>query len=57
MLYSLDNLEQVPTMIRDLLQNEIKRRKIAAAGYQRAHREHTWKKRVDDILQKIEQEE
>lgn len=57
MLYSLDNLERVPMLIRDLLQNEIKRRKIAAAGYQRAHREHTWKNRADDILQKIEQEE
>lgn len=56
-LYSLNDLKQLPGMIQNLLQNETKRRKIAAEGYLRAHSEHTWKNRADDIIRIIEQKE
>lgn len=56
-LYSLNDPEQLPTMILKLLANETERQKIADAGYRRACREHTWKNRVDSMLQIMEQTE
>lgn len=53
-LYRLDRLEELPQKIFDLLEDEERAIRIAAAGRRLAAEEHTWKERVQNIAELIE---
>lgn len=52
-LYSLEHLEKLPGIITECLENEEKSRKIAQKGYEKAVNGHTWKHRVEQLLEEI----
>lgn len=53
-MFSLRELERLPKMVKDLLQNNDKRNQIAERGYQYAKKYHTWDKRAKDLLKLID---
>lgn len=53
--YSLDSLERLPEMIKQLLNNPQKIQKISEAAYQKARKEHTWDDRVSRFINIVEQ--
>lgn len=55
-LYSLKQMDQIPAIIRAVLEDEEKAQAIAEAGYQKALQCHTWKHRVEEMLRIIEKE-
>lgn len=54
-IYSLENLEELPGRIETLLDNEEMAGQIAAAGKERADRELTWQHRVFEMLDYIQE--
>ena len=48
--YSLKDIEHLPELIKDLLDNEEKMAKIADRGYKTACASHTWKKRAEVLI-------
>ncbi len=46
-LYSLDHIKELPTIIRDALKNEDGLQHMAELAYEKCQRNHTWEKRVD----------
>ncbi len=50
-VYSLDNMEVLPGMVKTLLKNEMKMQQIADAGYQMALKDHIWEKRAIKIVE------
>lgn len=55
-LYSLKQTEQIPAIIRSVLDDDAKGEKIAYAGYHKAVLQHTWEHRVTEMLRVIELE-
>jgi spore maturation protein CgeB len=55
-LFELDHLEDLPQKLQKLLENEDERKQIAQKAYQKACREHTWKKRAQDLLKLVDGE-
>lgn len=49
-------LEELKEKIKFYLENPEKRKEIAEKGYLRAHKEHTYKKRLSELISKIEKE-
>ena len=49
-------LEELKEKIKFYLENPEKRKEIAEKGYLRAHKEHTYKKRLSELVSKIEKE-
>ncbi|GHU43629.1 hypothetical protein FACS1894111_09530 [Clostridia bacterium] len=50
LLYRLEHPEELPRMIKEVLQDKEKREKIAEKGYEKALAFHTWKARADEFL-------
>ena len=53
-LFRGDALEELPRRIKCLLHNEEERTRIARAGQEKARREHTWRKRAEELLELID---
>ncbi len=49
-LFRLGHLQELPQRIKDLLEDEPLRAKIAENGYQKAKAGHTWYKRAEELL-------
>jgi hypothetical protein len=49
-LYSLEERENLPDLIRDVLRSPARLADIASRGYRTARRAHTWAHRAEDIL-------
>lgn len=56
-LYRGDGLDQLPEKIRYLLEHDGERERIAMAGHEKALCEHTWRKRAEELLEIINDEE
>ena len=54
-LYSLSNMEEIPKIITDLLEDEKRRATIAKNGYEKAIKEETWSQRAEVIINLIDQ--
>jgi len=54
LMFSLENLKELPKKIRDVLENEEMQRRIAEAGCRKTLQEHTWEKRTEEILEFLE---
>lgn len=52
-LYSLDHLEELPNMIKDLLKHTDKAKCISECGYNEVNQHHMWKNRVKNNIEKI----
>lgn len=52
-LYSLEQLDEMVLVIKNLLNDTKKREKIAKSGYKCALENHTWKKRAEQLLELI----
>ena len=52
-IYDRDNQNSVGEKINELLANPEKAEKIAKAGYEKAHKEHTWENRAKEIMECI----
>lgn len=50
LLFRLSELSDLPEKVLGLLQEEDRRRKMAAKAYERAKNEHTWRKRTEEFL-------
>lgn len=50
LLFRLSELDALPQKALGLLQDEDRRRQIAARAYERAKEEHTWRKRTEEFL-------
>lgn len=50
-LFKRTELDKLPDKIRYLLEHEEERESIAAAGYEKAIREHTWRVRTEQLLE------
>ena len=48
--YSLEKREELPELVKKLLEKPEKCMEIAERGYERAVQEHTWKQRAEAIL-------
>ena len=48
--YSLEKREELPELVKKLLEKPEKCMKIAERGYESAVQEHTWKQRAEAIL-------
>ncbi|MGN0350669.1 MAG: glycosyltransferase [Roseburia sp.] len=55
-LFSLEQLEYLPVIIRELLEWEEERTRIAKKAYQKASKCATWEKRAEQLLALIEEE-
>lgn len=55
LLYDLEQLDILPERIQSVLADETKRQAMAQAAYDKAVREHTWKKRAEELLGLIEE--
>ncbi len=53
-IYNLSRIEDIPDIIKDLLDNPQKAAKIAENGYNKAINGHTWKHRAEEIMQTID---
>lgn len=53
-LYSLENLEELPGIITRCLEDTERSRQIAERGYEKAVNGHTWKHRVEQLLKEID---
>lgn len=49
-VYSLKELEKLPGLVEELLQNEKKMQEIADAGFEMAGKYHTWEQRAMEII-------
>ncbi len=54
--FELENLQELPGIVKELLRDEEKRKKIVAAGAEKVSREHTWAARADVLADWIESE-
>ncbi len=50
-LFKRSELDTLPVKIHYLLEHDGEREQIAAAGYEKALREHTWRKRAEQLLE------
>lgn len=50
-LFSLDKLEELPKIIKELLEDEEKQKGIAQRGYEKAVKNHLWINRVGQLLE------
>ena len=50
-LFKLSELFELPQKVLPLLRDEQLRRQMAAKAYERARKEHTWKKRAEELLE------
>lgn len=50
MLFRLSDLSQLPQKVLELLRDEDLRRQMAVKAYERARKEHTWRKRAEEFL-------
>lgn len=55
-LFLLEHLENLPVVLKELLEQEEERKKIAQKAYQKAIRCATWEKRAEQLLALIEEE-
>ncbi len=55
-LFDLERLEELPTLVEKLLEDETKLMQIAARGYQKALQNHLWKHRGEQLLFIIEED-
>jgi glycosyltransferase involved in cell wall biosynthesis len=53
-LFDLNYLEDVPSIITKLLENPTRMNVISEAGYKEAKEKHTWKNRVEEMLEAIQ---
>jgi spore maturation protein CgeB len=51
-----ENIDEAADKIEYYLSHETERERIAQAGYERAHRDHTWSKRLSEVFQEIEKD-
>lgn len=56
LLFDLGHLQKLPEQIRELLDDEEKRKRMAENGYRKASLHHTWKQRAEKILEFIEED-
>lgn len=54
LLFSLKEMDHLPDMLKELLQDESRMRQITAKGYQKAYEEHSWIRRAKQLLKEIE---
>ncbi|MBQ4283554.1 MAG: glycosyltransferase family 1 protein [Lachnospira sp.] len=52
--YDVDNLQELPNIVKDLLNNPDRAMQIAENGYVNASKYHTWENRVTQILETLE---
>lgn len=50
-LFKRTELDELPAKIQYLLKHDEERERIATAGYEKALREHTWRKRAEQLLE------
>lgn len=55
-LFTLDNLSELPVRVKELLTDEDKRSRMAQAGYEKAAASHTWNCRAVEMLSIIEED-
>ena len=55
-LFRVDNLDGLVDKIQYLLQNDEERERIASNGKKKALREHTWRKRTEELLELVHKE-
>lgn len=56
-LFRLDRLKELPQRLKCLLADDSHRQEMAERGYQKAVRRHTWKKRAEELLLLIKEQE
>lgn len=55
LLFSLNRLDELPALVKELLSDEERLQKIAANGYEKARLNHRWKDRAETFLQILEE--
>lgn len=56
LMFDLRKLQELPGQIKELLDDEEKRKRIAENGYRKASQQHTWQHRAGTILQFVEED-
>ena len=56
LMFDLGHLQELSEQIRELLDDEDKRKRMAENGYRKASQNHTWKQRAEKILEFIEED-
>lgn len=49
--YDLNEIEKLPELIKELLDNPYKMKELSKAGYEKANKNHTWENRMKQILE------
>lgn len=56
LMFDLRHLKELPAQIKELLNDEEKRKRIAENGYEKALKHHTWRQRARQMLEWIEED-
>lgn len=56
LMFDLGNLQELPGQIKELFDNDEKRKQMAENGYRKALQQHTWRQRAEKILEYIEED-
>lgn len=57
LIFSIDNMEQLPAMLKEYLNRPEKLQEIAENGFEKTRKSHTWDKRAEVFLREILEEE
>jgi len=54
-MFDLERLDELPGMIKNLLNDDERMQRIANAGYENASKNHRWKNRVDEFVRMLDE--